>query len=182
LGLGGSQGSVFLNESLIATAPLLKSKAEVLLATGRGNFEVCSDQVHKSGARVTLAPYLETNELVNAYERAAVAVARSGGTVAEFAVFGLPSVLIPLPSSADDHQLRNAEEFVAMGGALLVQQDRCTPGALAEAIDHWLGSPDARASARVSLQQWDVPDATERIVARVEAASKGGRTGKPETS
>lgn len=160
--IGGSQGSEFLNTVVPRVPSFLRERCEILLATGRGNFDrVFSENREVSGLR--LAPYLETAEIVDAYRNASIAVARSGGTVAEFALFGLPSVLVPLPTSADNHQLRNAREFVELGGAILVEQKDASPEALAEAIDHWLGSRDLRTRAAASLMQWDVPDATDRI-------------------
>ncbi|HWD38667.1 MAG TPA: UDP-N-acetylglucosamine--N-acetylmuramyl-(pentapeptide) pyrophosphoryl-undecaprenol N-acetylglucosamine transferase [Fimbriimonas sp.] len=168
--LGGSQGSVFLNEVVVKAAPLLRSSADVVLAAGKGNF----DKVAKS-ERIKVVPFLETPELVEAYRGASVAVARSGGTLAEFALFGLPSVLVPLPTSADDHQLVNAQEFVAFKGAKLLRQDTATPEALAGAVDDWLADDDARETARRALKEWDRPDATERIVEIVRNAAENGK-------
>ena len=160
IGVGGSQGSQFINQALTAAAALFRIPAEVLLSTGKGNF----DSVKSHSSNVRLVPYLETSELVDAYRHSTVAVARSGGTVAEFALFGLASVLIPLPSSADDHQLHNAQEFVQFGGAILVEQSSATPQKLAESIDAWHSDPVRRAAAREALKNWDAPDATDRIV------------------
>jgi UDP-N-acetylglucosamine--N-acetylmuramyl-(pentapeptide) pyrophosphoryl-undecaprenol N-acetylglucosamine transferase len=160
IGVGGSQGSQFINETLPPAAGHLKLPADVLLATGRNNF----DSVETKQPNVRLVPYLETDELVDAYRKATVAVARSGGAVAEFALFGLPSVLIPLPTSADSHQLRNAEEFAAFGGAILLEQRDASPLRLAEAIDAWHTDEPRQTAAREALRKWDAPDATDRIV------------------
>ncbi len=168
--LGGSQGSQFLNGIMPGAASELGGRARFLLATGRGNFEEVRRQAAATGG-LALAPYLETGALVEAYSKASVAVARSGGTVAEFALFGLPSVLVPLASSADNHQLRNAEEFVGFGGASLLEQKEATSKTLAAAIDRWLSSAELREAAQTALKEWDVPDATERIAEIVERAA-----------
>jgi UDP-N-acetylglucosamine--N-acetylmuramyl-(pentapeptide) pyrophosphoryl-undecaprenol N-acetylglucosamine transferase len=168
--LGGSQGSIFLNNAVIDAAPQLPESVDVTLATGRDNYEAC---LARSGShRVNLVPYLELDQLVHTYRRATVAIARSGGTIAEFALFRLPSVLVPLPSSADDHQLHNAEEFVEMGAASLLKQGSFDAQDLVKTLDFWSFNESARAGARVSLQQWDVCDATDRIVAKIEAAAR----------
>ena len=76
-------------------------------------------------------------------DRVALVIGRSGGTLAEYAVFRLPSVLVPLPTSADDHQLHNAKEFVEMGAATLVPEAEATPQALATAaveLEGWSSS------------------------------------------
>jgi len=169
--LGGSQGSAFLNDVMPRTTEMLGSNVNVIHAAGHGNFE----QLSKSLSLPTgykLVPYLETGEIVDAYLRSTVAVARSGGTIAEFAMFGLPSVLVPLPNSADDHQRKNALEFVSIGGATLVDQISATPEVLAEAIKGWLEDVPKRKTAQIELQAWDVPDATERIVDILYRAAK----------
>jgi len=170
LTVGGSQGSQFLNENVPEAAKVLHDKADFLLAAGRGNYDKVKVQVNGTPG-LLLVPYLEIDALLDAYSQATVAVARSGGTVAEFALFGLPSVLVPLPTSADDHQLRNAQEFVGFGGAILLEQKDADPSSLADAIDEWLASPEKREAARKALKEWDVPDATERILAVVERAA-----------
>jgi UDP-N-acetylglucosamine--N-acetylmuramyl-(pentapeptide) pyrophosphoryl-undecaprenol N-acetylglucosamine transferase len=168
LGLGGSQGSQFINQVLPAAGSHFGVETEVLLATGRDNF----DKVKGAPPNVKLAPYLETAELVEAYRWATVAVARSGGTVAEFALFGIPSVLIPLPSAADNHQFFNALEFVSFGGATLLEQKDATPENLAEAIDAWHADPERAAKAREALHAWDAADATARIAGLVRKAAE----------
>ncbi|HEY0866862.1 MAG TPA: UDP-N-acetylglucosamine--N-acetylmuramyl-(pentapeptide) pyrophosphoryl-undecaprenol N-acetylglucosamine transferase, partial [Fimbriimonas sp.] len=164
--LGGSQGSAFLNERVPESQV---RGVRYLHAAGRSNMP--SFQSRPIPPDYEVVAYLETPQLIDAYRRATVVVARSGGTLAELAMFGLPSVLIPLPTAADDHQHHNAEEFVAMGAATLVPQAEATPQTLRAAVAEWLGDPARRSEAARSLASWDVPDATERIVALVEKAS-----------
>lgn len=164
--VGGSQGSEFLNNLVPQAQP---QGVRVLHAVGRNNFRRSSNKVMPRN--YDAVPYLDTTQLVDAYRRATVVVARSGSSVAEFAMFGLPSVLIPLPTAADNHQYHNAEEFAEMGAATLLPQDEATPAALQSAILEWLDSPDKRQSAQQKLHDWDVPDATDQIVRLVEKAA-----------
>ena len=112
---------------------------------------------------MTVKAYLETPEMLDAYCRATVVIGRSGGTLAELAMFGIPSVLVPLPTSVGDHQLHNAEEFVAMSAATLLNQSDATPSAVSDAVAGWLGDAALRESACAALQAWDLPSATEKI-------------------
>jgi len=89
------------------------------------------------------------------------------------AVFGLPSVLVPLPNAAGNHQYHNAKEFADMGAAVVQTEDQFEPNRFAASIREWLASPDRRDAAREALNKWDIPDATERIVALIDEA--GGR-------
>ncbi len=164
--IGGSQGSEFLNGCVPrAFAGELLSGVRLLIASGPKNFETTQKVVDGLGIgdRVTVKPYLETSEMVDVYCRAALVIGRSGGTLAELAMFGIPSVLVPLPSAAGDHQLHNAEEFVAMKAATLLTQSNATPSAIAEAVGEWLGNEGMRESAQAALQAWDLPDATGTI-------------------
>lgn len=164
--IGGSQGSEFLNGCVPrAFAGDALASARLLIASGPKNFETTQKVVDSLGigARVTVKAYLETPEMLDAYCRATVVIGRSGGTLAELAMFGIPSVLVPLPTSAGDHQLHNAEEFVAMNAATLLNQAEATPSAVSEAALGWLESPSRRESACVALQAWDLPNATEKI-------------------
>jgi UDP-N-acetylglucosamine--N-acetylmuramyl-(pentapeptide) pyrophosphoryl-undecaprenol N-acetylglucosamine transferase len=173
--VGGSQGSEYLNGSVPrAFAGDQLSHARLLIASGPKNFEVTSKVVSELGIsdRVTVRPYLETAEMLEAYQRATVVVGRSGSTLAEFAMFGIPSVLVPLPTSAGDHQLHNAEEFVEMNAATFLRQQDATPSALADAVAAWLGDKARIDAAKIALQSWDIPDATERIFARISGVAK----------
>lgn len=150
--MGGSGGAKFLNEAI----PTLKLDGwEIVHATGRG-------RLGDVPAGYPATEFLGPAEVAEAYATATVFVGRSGGTLAELAAVRLPGVLIPLPTSADDHQLVNAREFAEMGAARLVEQSRATPAALAEAILSW--TPEAREAAEKSLGEWDRPDATMDLV------------------
>jgi UDP-N-acetylglucosamine--N-acetylmuramyl-(pentapeptide) pyrophosphoryl-undecaprenol N-acetylglucosamine transferase len=181
--LGGSQGSEFLNQTIPQVALAGRIPGPVLHVSGPKHLE-------KTRARITgdmakpydVVPFLETPELIDALRRAAVVVARAGGTLAELAAFGIPAVLIPLPSSANDHQLYNAREFAEIDAATVLWQPedrrRMAPPATIEAIGDavalWVADGSKRAAARHNLRQWDIPDATERIVDLIEAAAGTG--------
>jgi UDP-N-acetylglucosamine--N-acetylmuramyl-(pentapeptide) pyrophosphoryl-undecaprenol N-acetylglucosamine transferase len=173
--VGGSQGSEFLNGCVPrAFAGEQLSAVRLLIASGPKNFETTQRVVDSLGlsGRVTVKPYLQTEEMLDAYCRAAVVIGRSGGTLAELAMFGIPSVLVPLPSSASDHQLHNAEEFAEMHAATLLPQSDATPSAMGEAIAGWLADAGRRSQAEATLKSWDLPDATERIYDLIKGAAK----------
>jgi UDP-N-acetylglucosamine--N-acetylmuramyl-(pentapeptide) pyrophosphoryl-undecaprenol N-acetylglucosamine transferase len=183
--LGGSQGSEFLNE-LVPQAASHGALGDVRFvhSAGPNNIETMNRRLRDADLceRYDARAYLGTDEMVRAYRSADVVVARSGGTLAEIALFGLPSVLVPLPSSADDHQHHNAEEFVDMSAATLLPQPRrgldnshaATAENLALALVRWLGDEGARERAADRLKDWDVPDAAERIVTLLEGVAVKG--------
>lgn len=172
--VGGSQGSAFLNSAVPKAAMNVSTKVMFLHACGPSHLRATTELVEKLDLadRYQVVPYLKTEQMVEAYRKATVVVARSGGTVAELALFGLPSVLVPLPGSANDHQAHNAQEFAKMNAAILLPQPTATPPSIANAIGEWLQDSGRREEAKTNLKDWDVPDAAERIFALVEGAAR----------
>ena len=163
--VGGSQGARFLNEGVPSAARGIEG-LRWLHATGPAGFEEFRDRAFPG---YEVVPFIEADRLAQAYARAMLAVARSGTTLAEFAAFRLPSVLVPLPTSADDHQRFNALEFVEMGAATRVEQEG---GDLAAAIRGWTEDAQRREAAGRALADWDVPDATARLASIIEDAAR----------
>jgi UDP-N-acetylglucosamine--N-acetylmuramyl-(pentapeptide) pyrophosphoryl-undecaprenol N-acetylglucosamine transferase len=171
--LGGSQGSAYLNEAVPTAISAMEIAVDVIHASGPTNFAETSARVKGlSLENYRVEPYLDAEAITDAYCRADLVVCRSGGTLAELAMFGLPSVLVPLPSSADDHQHYNALEFEEMKAAVEASQEAAPYSKTTHAIRAWLSNSKAREEARHKLKEWDVPDATERIVAHIEAAAR----------
>ena len=172
---GGSQGSKFLNETMPSIARLMADDSiDWLHSTGPTNIDGVKKEVGALGLEhYTCEPYLQGTAMGQAYQYATVVICRSGGSLAELAVFGLPSVLVPLPSAAGNHQYYNAKEFSDMGAAIVQTEDQFEPNHFASSIREWIGSPERREKAQLALKAWDIPDATERIVALVEEAAGG---------
>ncbi len=165
--VGGSQGARFLNQEVPAAARKIQGLSW-LHASGPGQFEEFKDAA-KGIEGYELVPFIEADRLADAYAHAMLAVARSGSTLAEFAVFRLPSVLVPLPSSADDHQRFNAREFAEMGAAIVCEQEG---GDLTGAIREWVEDSARRVAAEKALSEWDIPDATARLATIIEDTAR----------
>lgn len=174
--VGGSQGSEFLNKQIPRAAGIPSVKdIHFLHSTGPSHIDPTRKRIKELavGDRYQAYGYLETEQMVNAYLDSDLVIARSGGTIAEIALFGLPSILVPLPTSADNHQYHNAEEFARMNAATLLTQEKAgTAEGIATAISYWLSDESARQIATENLKKWDQPEATLRIVELVEQAAK----------
>jgi undecaprenyldiphospho-muramoylpentapeptide beta-N-acetylglucosaminyltransferase len=103
-----------------------------------------------------------------------VLVSRAGAsTVAEICALGVPSVLVPLPNAPSDHQRRNAEVPASAGGAILLEDQRCTGELLGELIAGLLADParlEAMGRAAAALGR---PDAATRVAELIERAAAG---------
>lgn len=122
--LGGSQGASAINQAVLRSLAntSLPSNLQLLWQTGKRDYtEVAAVAGDKVSDRA-LFPFSEKMPLV--YAAADFAVARAGAlTLAELSACGLPSLLIPYPIAAGDHQRKNAEECVANGTALMITED-----------------------------------------------------------
>ncbi len=117
---GGSQGSRTLNEAARQSWPLFRSAGlpiRFIHQTGTAMYPSISADFEKSGMAGEVAEFIA--DMAEAFGRADLVVCRSGGTVSELAAAGKPSILIPYPFAADQHQLKNAEAFARAGAALM---------------------------------------------------------------
>jgi UDP-N-acetylglucosamine--N-acetylmuramyl-(pentapeptide) pyrophosphoryl-undecaprenol N-acetylglucosamine transferase len=115
------------------------------------------------------------------YAAADVVVCRAGAmTVAELAVAGVPSVLVPLPGAPGDHQTANAGVLERVGASVLVADDDLDAGRLGEVLDGLLADPgrlEAMGRAAASIGRGDAAAAGARVV---EAnARRSGRRSRP---
>ena len=99
-----------------------------------------------TGVPVELSPFFP--DIAGRMAIAHLIIARAGAsTVAEIACAGRPSLLMPLPTAIDDHQVANARALQAAGAALVLTQAEMTPMLLSELLTEWLGSPGRLAEA-----------------------------------
>ena len=127
--VGGSQGAVALNQLVRQSAPrLLEEGAYIVHLTGKQDEDV---------GTLKHPHYLEMpfyDKMGALLQRANLAISRSGaGTLTELAITKTPSILIPYPFAAEDHQFYNGQEFAQGGAALMFRQENLTPETLAEA-------------------------------------------------
>jgi UDP-N-acetylglucosamine--N-acetylmuramyl-(pentapeptide) pyrophosphoryl-undecaprenol N-acetylglucosamine transferase len=89
--------------------------------------------------------------------------------MAELASFGVPSLLVPYPHAADDHQTRNAEVFAAAGAARLLRESELHPEQLAQAVREILLNPEHESAMRQAARAQDTPECAERLADLIEA-------------
>jgi UDP-N-acetylglucosamine--N-acetylmuramyl-(pentapeptide) pyrophosphoryl-undecaprenol N-acetylglucosamine transferase len=90
---------------------------------------------------------------------------RSGSSVAELAAAGKPSVLVPFPFAADDHQHKNAQVFAEAGAAVLIPERDLTDQLLLSELTSLLGNPERLRTMGEQARTLAHPDALERIAA-----------------
>jgi UDP-N-acetylglucosamine--N-acetylmuramyl-(pentapeptide) pyrophosphoryl-undecaprenol N-acetylglucosamine transferase len=168
--LGGSQGAQQLDRLVAGAIGGLAGRTDLqlLVAAGPGKVaEVAPAAAAADGVLVRVEAFIDRVDLALAL--ADVAVARAGsGTISELAVCGVPSILVPYPFATEQHQLANAREVEAAGGAELRPEDALTPAALAAGIAALVGDDRRLASMRSAMHGWAIADADRRIAGLVE--------------
>jgi UDP-N-acetylglucosamine--N-acetylmuramyl-(pentapeptide) pyrophosphoryl-undecaprenol N-acetylglucosamine transferase len=142
---GGSQGSRTLNRAAEQSWPLWPKDSVRLIQqtgwrTGVAAFEERAERFRASGVPGDIQPFLD--DMPGAFAPAGLIVSRAGmGAVSEIAAAGRPSILVPLPTASDQHQLRNAEALQKAGAALLVPDAELTGERLVEEVARLTGDP-----------------------------------------
>jgi len=170
--MGGSQGARSINEAVAAlvTRRTLPPRWQVLHMSGERDYAYMQGEEREvaAGNRVRLVAYL--NDPGDAYAAADAVVARAGAsTLAELAVTATPSVLIPYPHAADQHQQHNADVFAQAGAAIVIADDRLDGDALWWTLRDVL-EPERHAGMVAASRALAPRDAAAAIVARIEHA------------
>lgn len=171
---GGSRGAHRINEAALDAMRRLKGRVSVqfILQTGREDFEWASGVVEREQLPARVLPYLR--RIHQAYAAADLVVCRSGAmTLAEIAACGTPSILVPYPHAAHDHQVVNAANLVDRGAAAMISDRELSGERLAKEIAHWLSDRQALSRMSANARTFARPDAAERIVRSLERWSRG---------
>ncbi|MEE4215280.1 MAG: undecaprenyldiphospho-muramoylpentapeptide beta-N-acetylglucosaminyltransferase [Bacteroidales bacterium] len=124
LALGGSGGSLTINDSLAACLPELeKNSVQLIWQTGKYYYEKMQQVHEKSKGRLArLHDFIDRMDL--AYAAADIVVSRAGAiTISELSMLGLPAILVPSPNVADDHQTKNAMALLRRNAALMLSDN-----------------------------------------------------------
>jgi UDP-N-acetylglucosamine--N-acetylmuramyl-(pentapeptide) pyrophosphoryl-undecaprenol N-acetylglucosamine transferase len=171
--MGGSQGAQRLNLAVagLLSAGLLPADWQIVHVTGATDI-VPREHAPELAGRVVVRAYLEDPR--TAYAAADIIVARAGAsTLAEIAATGTPSLLVPYPHAADDHQTRNAEVFVRAGAARLIPDRELDPPRLLAELQAAL-NPPVLAAMRAAAEALAPRDLRGTIVSRALALAGRG--------
>ncbi len=177
----GSQGAQVFNDTMPRIAArLLREVAGLTIVhqSGARHLETTRAAYASHGAgldadseRWTVEDFL--NDMPAQYAAADVVLARSGSTIAELCAAGKPSLLVPFPQAADDHQRRNAEVLVAAGAAAMLLQRDLTEESLRMALVKLLSDAPRREAMAERARAMARPGALERIAGMVLRLARG---------
>jgi UDP-N-acetylglucosamine--N-acetylmuramyl-(pentapeptide) pyrophosphoryl-undecaprenol N-acetylglucosamine transferase len=165
---GGSQGSRTLNRAAQESWPLWGSTSVRLIhQTGPRAYEDLAREFRQSGIEGEIAAFLP--DMPAAFAAADIVVGRAGmSTVSELAAAGKPSILVPLPTAADQHQLRNAQAMERIGAARMVLDADFNGQRFMEEVVRLSQSPDRLHAMGEAARGFSKPEATRRAAEVLE--------------
>ena len=177
---GGSQGSRSLNAAVEAACHLLAERTDLVVrhivghaAADRGT--AATGSTPNRGLHYESLPY--EHDMPAALAAADLVVSRAGGgALAELAVAGRASVLVPMPAATDDHQAANAAALAAAGAAVVIPESELDGPRLATAISDLLADPVRLQRMQEAAAGFGEPLAAGRVAELLMAAA-GERSG-----
>ena len=162
--LGGSQGALWINRLLLEIAPKLNRDVQVVHITGKSKEEEKLSEAYKeSGIEARVFPFY--GKIWELYSVADGAVSRAGAlAISEMSLFGIPTLFIPYPFAADQHQLKNAQFLAEKKAAVFREQEELSPSEALEIVENLLFSIIDSERLRNNFLSLSKPEATEEIV------------------
>ncbi|WP_437289672.1 undecaprenyldiphospho-muramoylpentapeptide beta-N-acetylglucosaminyltransferase [Sorangium sp. So ce406] len=167
--LGGSQGALALNDIVpraIAHGRGRGLDLEVVHQTGRDREAAVRSLYAELGLseHARVVPFID--DVAEALAAADVVIARAGAsTLAELCAVGRPSILIPYPFAADDHQMKNAQSLERASAAVAIAQADATEARIAGELARLAAAPALRARMAEAAAAFGTPDAAARVAA-----------------
>lgn len=173
---GGSLGARRINQAALGLARAWGGRGDLAIyhVVGRRDWPDISRDLPRApgGGLVYEAVEYEEN-MADVLAGADLVVCRAGATsVAELAVAGTPSVLVPLPGAPGDHQTANAQALVDAGGAVLLPDADCTAPHLQQVLGDLLAQPYRLAAMGRGASSLGRPDAASQVARLVEATAQ----------
>jgi UDP-N-acetylglucosamine--N-acetylmuramyl-(pentapeptide) pyrophosphoryl-undecaprenol N-acetylglucosamine transferase len=171
---GGSQGSRTLNRAVRESWPLFSRAGmplRIILQTGPAALADLRAAFAETGLEGEVVPFIQN--MPAAFAAADLVVCRSGaGSVSELAAAGKPSVLVPFPFAADDHQTRNAEVMQGGGAARLVPDAEMTGERFFSLVSELTHSPETLTRMGEAARKFAKPGAARRAAGILEEAAE----------
>jgi UDP-N-acetylglucosamine--N-acetylmuramyl-(pentapeptide) pyrophosphoryl-undecaprenol N-acetylglucosamine transferase len=173
--MGGSGGAHQVNAMTVGAAgyitDLLRG-VDVFHQTGPADAPAMRAAWAQLGLPARVEPFIE--DMGAAYAAADVVVSRAGAmSCAELTALGLPSILVPYPFAADDHQRANAEVLVRAGAAAMIPDRELTPKNLADAIAGLVTDSARRTQMAAKARALGRPEAAARVAMECEQLLDG---------
>jgi UDP-N-acetylglucosamine--N-acetylmuramyl-(pentapeptide) pyrophosphoryl-undecaprenol N-acetylglucosamine transferase len=161
--MGGSQGAQKINELISEILPEMTKSYQVIHITGKGKETKYSDENYQQFT------YLLSNDLANVYKITDMVISRAGAnSITEIIANRKPNILIPLSTSAANHQLFNAREMQSKGCSELLSETKLSPEILLTHINDLLSDHLRRDQMIAAMSKVNPSEATANIVSQLQ--------------
>jgi UDP-N-acetylglucosamine--N-acetylmuramyl-(pentapeptide) pyrophosphoryl-undecaprenol N-acetylglucosamine transferase len=171
--MGGSQGAEAINDFVLRVLNVLLKDYEIIHVTGRENVKQTTGE-----AQVVMDKeldkyyhpigFLDEEKMKHAYAAADLIISRSGsGSIFEIAALGKPSILVPLPGAAGNHQAKNAYAYAENGASDVIEQQNLVPNFFLERIQLLFLHPERIEQMRQSALAFAKPLAARAIAREI---------------
>lgn len=173
--IGGSQGSVFMNEIIIRSLPSLVAKYQVVHQTGKNNIKVVEEtrnvvlQDNANRDRYKPMAYLNVLEMRMASGAADIIISRGGSTIFEIASWAKPSIIVPIPETTSHDQRSNAFSYARSGAAIVIEEENLAEGVLLAEIERILTTPGEKERMSESAKSFARRDSANLIAQEIVA-------------
>ncbi len=172
--LGGSSGSLRINETLIDALPDLLSFANVIHQTGKSHIKEVTSRSHvvlgtgpHAGTYNPIA-FLGEDTLRASASLSQLVISRAGATsIAEISLWQKPAILIPIPEAISHDQRTNAHAYAHLGAATVLEEGNLTPHVLASEARRIIGSEEVSGSMREHASGFANPEAGTLIAEEI---------------
>ena len=171
--LGGSLGSKIINETILQIVPELIEKYQIIHQVGKKNIKevrdltrvIIGEKEHKE--RYKVFEYLDDQAMKMSAGVADLVISRAGSTIFEIAVWGLPSIIIPISNSNGDHQRKNAYSYARAGASDVIEEKNLTPHLLASEINRLMNDKQKRDEMSRAAKEFSKVDAAKKIAEQI---------------
>ncbi len=171
---GGSQGAASINRAFLDAVKMMEhpGKYSIIHQTGVKDEKVIIREYEKIGIRARAGAFF--HDMLELMQRADMIICRAGaGTISEISAVGKPSILVPYPYAANDHQLHNAEFMVKKKAAWLIKDSEITGEMLKEKIEFAADNPEVLESMAEAAGSLFRPFAADNIASKcIELAAR----------
>lgn len=157
----GSLGSEKMTEFLVKSIYMFNNKPyEVLFVTGKASFELVKNNEFPKNVKVV--PYIDNQARI--LKRANLVVSRCGAsTLSEIIALGIPSILVPSPYVANNHQYKNALDLTNRNAAILLEEKDLKGDILVRTIDELINDSKKLQEMKNNLKELYIPNSAQKI-------------------
>lgn len=171
--LGGSQGAMLINDTVLQALPELLKKYQIIHQAGAIHLEttlkltgvILKDNPY--GERYRVFGYLNDLSIRMATGISKLIISRAGSTIFEIAAWGLPSIIIPITDSNGDHQRKNAFNYARVGASTVIEENNLTPHVLISEVEKIMSDKGISDKMAKNARAFYRPDAAETIAKEI---------------